>query len=62
MKATAMAAELREELGHLFVVDVQCGLEEDWGDDRVGAGMRVDEHNELAHPVSAAGTLSAEWK
>lgn len=54
-----MAAELRGGPGHLFVVDVECGLEEDWGEDRVGAGIRVDEHNERAHPATAAGTLLA---
>lgn len=52
-----MAAELREEPGHVFVVDIECGLEEDWGEDTVGAGVRVDEHNESAHPVVSAGTL-----
>lgn len=59
MKAAPMAAELREDPGHVFVVDVECGLEEDWGDDRVGAGVRVDEHNEAAHPKTAAGVLGS---
>jgi hypothetical protein len=45
-----MAAELREQPGHIFVVDVACGLEEDWGDDRIGAGVRLDEHNETHLP------------
>lgn len=54
-----MAADLREEPGHIFVVDIECGLEEDWGEDRVGAGVRLDEHNESVHPVMAAGSPPA---
>lgn len=53
-----MAAELRQDPGGIFVVDIECGLEEDWGDDVVGAGVRVDEHNEGMHPVAAAGVLA----
>ncbi|MGT2424809.1 hypothetical protein [Amnibacterium kyonggiense] len=52
-----MAAELRRDPGHIFVVDVECGIEEDWGEDVTGAGVRLDEHNEAVHPVQAAGTL-----
>ena len=51
-----MAAELREIDGHTFVVDIECGLEEDWGDDLIGAGVRLDEHNELTHPEIAVET------
>jgi hypothetical protein len=55
-----MAAELRREPGHVFVVDVECGIEEDWGEDATGAGVRLDEHNEAIHPLQAAGTLQVE--
>lgn len=51
-----MAAELREIDEHVFVVDIECGLEEDWGDDTIGAGVRLDEHNELTHPEVAVET------
>lgn len=46
-----MAAELRygPTPGHVYVVDLACGLEEDWGDDEVGAGVRLDRHNETRH-------------
>lgn len=50
-----MSAELRQDPRAIFVVDIECGLEEDWGADRVGAGIRVDEHNEQMHPLTAAG-------
>lgn len=53
-----MAAEIRQDPDHVFVVDTECGLEEDWGTDTVGAGVRVDEHNEAVHPVTAAGALA----
>ncbi|GAA2748564.1 hypothetical protein [Amnibacterium kyonggiense] len=55
-----MAAELRRDPGHVFVVDVECGIEEDWGEDLTGAGVRLDEHNEAVHPLQAAGTLAPE--
>ena len=55
-----MAAELRRDPDHTFVVDLACGLEEDWGTDDVGARVRVDEHNEAEHPSVAAGVLVAE--
>jgi hypothetical protein len=48
-----MAAELRQGPSSVFVVDLQCGLEEDWGDDSIGAGVRVDAHNESRHPAVA---------
>ncbi len=49
-----MAAELRRHSRAIFVVDLECGLEEDWGDDVIGAGVRVDEHNEARHPSGSA--------
>jgi hypothetical protein len=52
-----VAAELRQDPDGIFVVDVECGLEENWGEDTIGAGVRVDEHNEATHPVTAAGVL-----
>ena len=55
-----MTAELRRDPDHTFVVDLQCGLEEDWGADDVGARVRVDEHNELQHPAVAAGVLAVD--
>jgi hypothetical protein len=55
-----MAAELREQTGHIFVVDVACGLEEDWGDDRIGAGVRLDEHNETHLPALQEDLLMAD--
>ena len=55
-----MTAELRDLDSGLFVVDVECGIEEDWGTDRVGAGVRLDEHNERVHPLVAAGTSPVE--
>lgn len=51
-----MAAELRVVAGHNYVVDAECGLEENWGADDVGARVRLDEHNEIEHPTVAAGT------
>ena len=51
-----MAAELREIDDHVFVVDMECGLEEDWSADTIGAGIRLDEHNELSHPEIAMET------
>ena len=51
-----MAAELREIDRHTFVVDLECALEEDWGEDTIGAGVRLDEHNELTHPEMAVET------
>jgi hypothetical protein len=52
-----MAAELRRQGAGVYVVDLECGLEEAWGDDRVGAGVRVDEHNEQQHPLTVAAAL-----
>ena len=50
-EAGLMAAELRygPTPAHVYVVDLACGLEEDWGDDEVGAGVRLDRHNETRH-------------
>ena len=48
-----MTAELRRTGEDVFVVDVACGIEEDWGADTTGAAVRVDEHNEAVHPVLA---------
>ena len=50
-----MAAELRQDPGHTFVVDIECGLEEDWGTDDIGASTRLAAHNEQVHPLTAAG-------
>jgi hypothetical protein len=50
-----MAAELRygPTPGHVYVVDLACRLEEDWGEDEIGASVHVDTHNETRHaPVS----------
>ncbi len=55
-----MSAELRRDPDHTFVVDLDCGIEEDWGVDDVGARVRVDEHNERVHPKVDAGVLAAE--
>lgn len=49
-----MTAELRQDPGKTFVVDLECGLEEDWGADTIGAGVRTDEHNERSHPLAAS--------
>lgn len=57
-----MAAELRQDPGHIFVVDLECSLEEDWGEDVIGAGVRVDEHNESAHPVMSADSIGVETR
>ncbi len=51
-----MTAELRELHGTTWIVDVECGLEQDWGDDATGARIELDAHNESSHPVLAAGT------
>ena len=51
-----MTAEIREKNGLTFVVDVECGIEEEWRSDDVGASVRVAEHNEAVHPLTAAGT------
>ncbi|MFD1722145.1 hypothetical protein [Amnibacterium endophyticum] len=50
-----MAAETRQDPDAIFVIDVECGLEEDWGEDATGADVRVAEHNEAVHPLLAAG-------
>jgi hypothetical protein len=55
-----MTAELREQSDTIYVVDLACGLEEDWGSDRIGAGLRLDEHNEQSHPTTAAGVTEAD--
>jgi hypothetical protein len=52
-----MAAELRQHGASAVVVDLECGLEEEWGDDAIGAGLRVDEHNEQQHPLTVATPL-----
>ena len=52
-----MTAELRRTGEDVFVVDVACGIEEDWGADTTGAAVRVDEHNEAVHPVLADPAL-----
>ena len=51
-EAALMAAELRQGPSSVYVIDLACDLEEDWGDDAVGAGVRVDAHNEAAHPTT----------
>lgn len=50
-----MAAELRDTGGSAFAVDIECGIDEDWGGDATGAGVRLAEHNEAVHPLAAAG-------
>ena len=44
-----MSAELRRSGGTVWVVDLECGLEEPWGDDHVGAHLCIDDHNETHH-------------
>lgn len=55
-----MVAELRQDPDRVFVIDLACGIEEDWGDDAIGAGVRLDEHNESVHPAVAAGWTPPE--